>query len=71
MERYYLAVNVENPHWREVTKKEFVQAERAAGFHNTMGLPDELATGGFSGGGVRGRVECVREEGGDVQGKQA
>jgi hypothetical protein len=49
--------------WEEVTKTEFVAAERAAGFHNTMGRPDEPATGGFSGHGVSGRVRYV---GGDA-----
>ena len=42
--------------WTEVSKEKFVRAERAAGFRNTMGRPDEPATGGFSGGGVEGRV---------------
>jgi hypothetical protein len=40
--------------WTKVTKEEFVSAERAAGFRNTMGRPLEPATGGFSGGGVHG-----------------
>ena len=35
--------------WVQVTKAEFVSKERNAGFHNTMGQPDEPATGGFSG----------------------
>ena len=42
--------------WCEVTKQEFVEAERAAGFWNRMGQPNEPATGGFSGGYIRGRV---------------
>ena len=41
----------------EVTKAEFVAAERAAGFRNTSGRDDEPATGGFGNGTIRGRVE--------------
>ena len=52
--RYYLTET------REVTKEEFVAAERKAGFINTMNQPDEPATGGFSAGSgldeVHGRV---------------
>ena len=53
----------ETPPWTEVTKEEFVAAERAAGFHNTMGQPDEPGTGGFgsssdnTGRRVQGRME--------------
>lgn len=43
--------------WRTVTINEFVQAERAAGFRNTMGRPDQPATGGFSGYGYVGSVK--------------
>lgn len=31
-----------------VTKEQWAAAERAAGFHNIMGRPNEPATGGFS-----------------------
>lgn len=40
----------------EVTKEQFVSAERQAGFYNTMGRPDEPATGGFT-AYVRGEEE--------------
>ena len=40
--------------WEEVTKAQFVSAERGAGFHNTLGQPDEPATGGFGNGGLGG-----------------
>lgn len=45
--------------WVEVTKEEYVQHERSAGFHNMMGKPDEPATGGFSSTShsTEGRVE--------------
>lgn len=46
----------------EVSKAEFVAAERAAGFHNTMGRPDEPATAGFSNGAVRGEVHYEKDE---------
>lgn len=47
---------------REVTKEEWVSAERQAGFYNTMGHPEEPGTGGFSTtqhGGLKGRIERV------------
>lgn len=47
--------------WQEVTKEVFVRAERAAGFRNTMGKPNEPATGGFSGGSTQGRVRYIVE----------
>lgn len=42
---------------KEVTKEEFVHAERAAGFKNTMGFPDEPATASFGASNVSGRVQ--------------
>lgn len=45
--RYYLTEG-DSPE-REVTKAQFVSAERRAGFTNTMGQPDEPATAAFSG----------------------
>ena len=35
--------------WVEVTKAQYVAAERAAGFFNTMGEPGEPATSAFMG----------------------
>ena len=56
--RYYLTEGG-SPE-REVTKAEFVSAERRAGFVNTMGQPDEPGTAGFGGrdgdAEIRGRV---------------
>jgi hypothetical protein len=55
--RYYLTEE------REVTKAEFVSAERRAGFVNTMNQPAEPATGGFTGyaegAEIRGRMVWV------------
>jgi hypothetical protein len=52
--RYYLTEE------REVTKAEFVSAERRAGFINTLGQRDEPATASFSGrtgdAEIRGRT---------------
>lgn len=60
-DRYYLTEG-DSPE-REVTKAEFISAERRAGFVNTMGEPDEPATAGFSGRAgdteVSGRVVYV------------
>ena len=46
--------------WKKISKEEFVRAERAAGLFNTMGRPNEPATRGFSGRGVRGRTIDAR-----------
>lgn len=46
-----------NGRYQEVTMEEFVRAERAAGFHPKDGMPiGKPATGGFSGGGVHGKI---------------
>lgn len=52
-DRYFLKTDV-HP-WLEVTFEQFLQAERNAGFRSHGG-PGTLATGGFTGGGVSGRV---------------
>lgn len=51
----------------EVSKAEFVVAERSCGLNNTLGQPDEPATAGFSGWidgkrEVTGRVEWISDE---------
>lgn len=53
-----------NPQWVEVTKEDWIKAERAAGFRPKLwsGDPNYMttyATGGFSGGGISGRIERV------------
>ena len=53
-DRYFLKTDWTN--WKEVTKEQWVRAERSAGFHNTMGQPDEPGTGGFSAYGVCGKL---------------
>ena len=55
---FYL--KTESAGWEKVTQGEFVKAERAAGLYNTMGRPNEPATRGFSGVGVRGRTIDMR-----------
>ncbi len=52
--KYFLKGDWEED-WKEVTKEEFINAERAAGFRPKSG--DGVATGGFGGNGVSGRVE--------------
>lgn len=47
---------------REVSRSEYIAAERAAGFRPKSGNDDDLATGSFSGGGIEGRVEHVTDE---------
>lgn len=41
---------------KECTREQFIAAERAAGFRPKSNDPDEVATGGFNGGGMTGRV---------------
>lgn len=42
---------------REVSKEEYVSAERSAGFRNTLGQPNEPATASWSKGNTGGRIE--------------
>ncbi len=59
--RYYIGVSDDS--MIEVTKEQFVKAERASGFHNTNGEPDELATAGFNASnGLRGSVRYEEEK---------
>ena len=58
--KYFLSANTGiealDKHEVEVTREEFIKAERQAGFY-PKGGGDHLATGGFSGGGIRGRIK--------------
>lgn len=56
-ERYFLKADYRTE-WDEVSKEQFIQAEQAAGFHSKFGLY-HLATAGFSGRGVSGRIETI------------
>ena len=58
MNKYYLKADFQKE-YQEVTKEEFIQAERCAGFRPKYG--DGLATGGFSGGGVSGSIRRTQE----------
>lgn len=59
MHKYFLKYD-DKPE-QEVSKAEFVKAERLAGFRNTMGQPREPATAGFGatvyGTRIKGRIE--------------
>jgi hypothetical protein len=50
---------------KEVTKEEFIKAERSAGFYPKSGNPNDCATGGFGYDGLQGSVKYVKlvEEG--------
>ena len=65
--RYFLKMAHQDK-WDEVTKKQYVQAERAAGFRNTMGQPDEPATAGFSNGSINGKIVYGGEDSDQVPG---
>jgi len=58
-EKYYLKADFQNE-YQEVTKEEFIQAERAAGFRPKYG--DGLATGGFLGNGVSGSIKYTPDQ---------
>lgn len=53
--RYYLRAEWED-NWTEVSEKQFINAERAAGFRPKPGC-GPVATGGFISGSTLGRVE--------------
>lgn len=68
--RYFLALDESlaqtlglKPKWHKVTKEQFIQGERFAGFTPKGQFPTEadrekrLATAGFSGRGIRGRIK--------------
>ncbi len=59
-EAYYLKTG-RQAGWQRVTKEQFIQAERAAGFRPKCASADPAyattcATAGFSGGGVSGQI---------------
>jgi hypothetical protein len=61
--RFFLKYGAED--WHEVTREEWIRAERAAGFQPKIASTDPRywtteATGGFSSGNVSGRVEYAR-----------
>ena len=58
VDKYYLKADFQKE-YQEVTKEEFIQAERAAGFNPKYG--DGLATGGFSGNGVSGSIKYISD----------
>lgn len=62
MTRYFVTEDCTcaTPTEHEVSKAEFVSAERRAGFYNTLGQPDEPATHSFSNGRISGRQEDIR-----------
>ena len=56
MKKYFLRTKwYDKP--KEVTKNQFIAAERNAGFHPKSGKG--CATGGFSGGGVHGMIKIT------------
>jgi hypothetical protein len=56
--KYFLSIDGVDGSEKEVTKEQFVRAERSAGFRPKHGLPqDEPATGGFGNGSIKGRIE--------------
>ena len=53
MKRYWLQIR--ELEWQEVTRSQFIRAERAAGFHS-QGGSDELATAGFTNAIMAGKI---------------
>lgn len=58
--RYFLSHSLFGE--REVTKDQYIAAERMAGFHPKSGKSDDLATGGFSSGDISGSVRYLADE---------
>jgi hypothetical protein len=56
--RYFVAIG-KNSRWQEVTKEDYVRAERQAGFYPTYGPDSEPCTGGFGTGAIQGTL-CYR-----------
>lgn len=54
IEHYFLRADWQDD-WQEVSVEQFITAERSAGFGSRFS--DRLATGGFSGRGINGRIE--------------
>lgn len=46
---------------REVSREEFIRAERMVGFWPKSNDPNALATAGFSGSGISGRIEYQKD----------
>lgn len=58
--KYYLYADLGNERVeREVTKEEWVAAERSAGFRG--GKPGEPSTGGWSSGNIGGFIEYIAD----------
>ena len=66
-EKYFLKADWQTD-WTEVTKQEWIKAERAAGFRPKMSSDDPrymdtCATGGFSSGNTSGKIEYLNQKG--------
>jgi hypothetical protein len=48
--------------WIEVTKGQFIKAERQCGFSPVSGSKEECATAGFGCGMISGKIEYVKVE---------
>lgn len=66
-DRYLLKADISDMDWMEVSKEEWIKAERRAGFRPK--LPSDhpnymkiCATGGFGGWGISGKIEQTHEE---------
>jgi len=62
--RYFLKADF-NPDWTEVTKEDWIKAERSAGFRPKLWSGDPAymttcATGGWSSSGISGRIESIK-----------
>jgi hypothetical protein len=58
-DRYFLKFDGIPNSEKEVTKEQFIKAERGAGFRPKSGNPNDVATGGFGNGSISGEVRCA------------
>lgn len=55
-DRYYLKASWQTD-WEEVSREQFITAERNAGFYPKNGDPETLATSGFTASNIAGKIE--------------
>ena len=58
--KYYLSHKILGE--KEVSKEEFIKAERNAGFYPKSGNGDDCATGGFAAAGINGTVRYIKND---------
>ncbi len=66
--KYYLKLDCQAK-YTKVSKKEYIRAEGEAGFYSKFG-GNHIATAGFSGRGINGKVEYEKKDFDKYRGKE-